>query len=389
MMYLPPKDGQPDLVKLFVEMFGLVMPEKIAEEVVKKDVKLIFDPVTKELIQIIMPFLTKTEVMTLTVDKGWVTEASRRGRETASRCARDDFRLQGGEWVAREIVKDVQSGRAKFVVNSGDVVWWGNQGRTVNDSPYWKRVNDTQLKPLPPADSEMRAAGLEGRWFIGVGNHEVWGDPKIEGVLNAVPYLKKLGVTPDNLIYKFDFKGARFIFLWTGKYDYRSPSQWDGDRPKFAEQMRRMSAVAGRGQGQGHTQGFHHLPLPGVRPVGPGPHPRPRQSAQGDCGPCEGHGGGRVQWARPHHRDVRSRRREIPDAGRWRRRTGPDSPRPCEHQGTSELPAGSYWKGQPPKEGVQLRPRGRKTRREDEVHAECASGRGRPRRLAPWSYSSE
>jgi hypothetical protein len=28
MIYLPPKAGQPDLVKLFVEMFGLVMPEK-------------------------------------------------------------------------------------------------------------------------------------------------------------------------------------------------------------------------------------------------------------------------------------------------------------------------------------------------------------------------
>ena len=56
-----------------------------------------------------------------------------------------------------------------------------------------------------------------------VGNHEVWGDPKIEGVLNAVPYLKKLGVTPDNLIYKFDFNGVRFIFLWSGKYDYSRP----------------------------------------------------------------------------------------------------------------------------------------------------------------------
>ena len=37
-------------------MFGLVMPEKVAEEVVKKDVKLTFDPVTKELIQVVMPF---------------------------------------------------------------------------------------------------------------------------------------------------------------------------------------------------------------------------------------------------------------------------------------------------------------------------------------------
>ena len=76
MMYLPSKDGRPDLVELFVEMFGLVMPEKVAEEVVKRDVKMIFDPVTKELIQIVMPFMSKTEVMTLTVDKGWVTRAS-------------------------------------------------------------------------------------------------------------------------------------------------------------------------------------------------------------------------------------------------------------------------------------------------------------------------
>ena len=49
MMYLPVKEGRPDLVELFVEMFGLVMPEKVAEAVVKRDVKMIFDPVTKEL----------------------------------------------------------------------------------------------------------------------------------------------------------------------------------------------------------------------------------------------------------------------------------------------------------------------------------------------------
>src|SRR5215470_5722094 len=76
--------------------------------------------------------------------------------------------------MAREIVNDVQSGRAKFVINSSDVVWWGNQGRTVNDSPYWKRVNEMMLKQLPPPDHDMRAAGLEGRWFMSVGNHEVW-----------------------------------------------------------------------------------------------------------------------------------------------------------------------------------------------------------------------
>jgi hypothetical protein len=76
MMYLPYKQGQPDLTKLFVEMFGLVMPDKVAEAVVRKDVKTIFDPATGDLIRIIMPFESRSEVMTLTVDKGWVTEAS-------------------------------------------------------------------------------------------------------------------------------------------------------------------------------------------------------------------------------------------------------------------------------------------------------------------------
>src|SRR5437879_9969204 len=128
MMSLPVKEGQPDLNKFVVEMFGLVMPEKVAEAVVAKDVKMIFDPVTKELIKVIMPFASKTEVMTLTVDKGWVTEASVEDVKLLPGVHRTMFRLQGGEWVTREIVKDVQSGRAKFVVNSGDAVWWGNQG---------------------------------------------------------------------------------------------------------------------------------------------------------------------------------------------------------------------------------------------------------------------
>ena len=104
------KEGQPDLSKFFVEMFGLVMPEKVAEAVVARDVKMIFDPATKELIKVIMPFESKTEVMTLTVDKGWVTEATVEDVKLLPGVQRTMFRLQGGEWVTREIVKDVQSG---------------------------------------------------------------------------------------------------------------------------------------------------------------------------------------------------------------------------------------------------------------------------------------
>jgi len=275
MMYLPTKGGQPDLVKLFVEMFGLVMPDKVAEEVVKRDVKMIFDPVTKDLTHVVMPFMSKTEVMTLSVDQGWVTRATVEDVKLLPGVHREMFQLEGGDWVAREIVQHVQSGRAKFVINSGDVVWWGNQGLSVEDSPYWKRVNDTMLKLLPPPDDEMRAAGLEGRWYLSVGNHEVWGDPKIEGTLSAVPYLKKFGVTAERLIYKFDVKGVRFVFLWSGKYDYRSPSLWDGDRPKYAEQMVQLRQWLDEAKASGIKKAFIIFHYPVFCRAGLGPIPEP------------------------------------------------------------------------------------------------------------------
>ncbi len=275
MMYLPPNGGKPELTKLFVELFGLVMPEKVAEAVVARDVKMIFDPTTKEVVQVEMPFMTKTEVMTLKLDEGWVTEASVEDVKLLPGVHRVIFRLEGGTWVAREIVRQVRAGRARFVVNSGDVVWWGNQGHSTTDSPYWKRVNDTMLNQLPAPDDEMRAAGLDGRWFIGAGNHEVWGDPKIEGILSAVPYLTKLGVTPERLIYKFDFKGVRFIFLWSGKYDYRSPSLWDGDRPKYAEQMQQMRQWLDEAKANGTRKTFIIFHYPVFARAGLGPIPEP------------------------------------------------------------------------------------------------------------------
>jgi hypothetical protein len=139
MMYLPGKsDQKEEATKLMVDMFDLVLPEKVAAEVVKKDVKLIYDPATHELVQVVMPFMTRSEVMTLTVDKGWVTEASVEDVKLLPGVRRRMFRLPGGEWVAREIVKDVQSGRVKFILNTGDMVWWGKQGPTPSENPYWK-----------------------------------------------------------------------------------------------------------------------------------------------------------------------------------------------------------------------------------------------------------
>ena len=120
--------------------------------------------------------------------------------------SRTMFRLEGGDWVAREVVANIKSGRAKFIVNTGDLVWWGKQGSKPSDNPYWKLVNEDLLKQLPKPDKEMTYAGLPGRVFPAVGNHEVWADSDVEGLLAAFPYLTKFGVSDKQLIYKFDYQ---------------------------------------------------------------------------------------------------------------------------------------------------------------------------------------
>jgi hypothetical protein len=241
MIYVPyNQDHEAEARHLLAGMFNLVMPQKAAEDLVAKSIQLKYDPVTHDLTAIIEPYMSSSEVAHLRVDKGWVTEAAVEDTKLNPGVWIPFYRQMALDWVAREVVKSVQSGRADFAVNAGDIVWWGLQGQTVFDSPYWKKVDKTVLSQLPAPDATMRAAGLEGRWFPAVGNHEVWGDPKIDGVLTAIPYLKKLGVSADKLTYKFDYKGARFMFLWTGSYDYRQPTSWTATQPTYEDQMKEL-----------------------------------------------------------------------------------------------------------------------------------------------------
>src|SRR5271165_6662857 len=109
MMYLPYKQSEEaEARKLMVDMFELVLPAKVAPEVVAKDVKLIYDPSTKELVEMVMPFDTASEVTTLRFDKGWVTEASVEDVKLLPGVSRQMFRLEGGDWVAKEVVRDVK-----------------------------------------------------------------------------------------------------------------------------------------------------------------------------------------------------------------------------------------------------------------------------------------
>ena len=136
MMYLPyNSDQKEEATNAMVDMFELVLPQKVAAGVVQKDVKLIYDPTTKELAQVVMPFMTQSEVTYMTLDKGWVTEAAVEDVKLLPGVRRTMFRLYGGEWVARGIVDNVRSGRAKFVLNTGDMVWWGKQGGKPSENP--------------------------------------------------------------------------------------------------------------------------------------------------------------------------------------------------------------------------------------------------------------
>jgi hypothetical protein len=274
MMYLPYKsDQEAEARELMADMFELVLPEKVAEEVVKKDVKLIYDPTTHELVEMVMPFMTHSEVTYLMVDKGWITEASVEDVKLLPGVRRTMFRLHGGDWVARGVVNAVKSGQARFVLNTGDMVWWGKQGGKPSDNPYWKLVYEDVLKQLPPPDDQMRAAGLPGRVFPAVGNHEVWNDSDVEGLLSAFPYLKKFGVSDKQLIYKFDFNGVRFIFLWTGKYDYRSPTAWSATRPAYEEQMKQLKAWLDEAKAAGTKKVFISFHCPAFCRSGMGPIP--------------------------------------------------------------------------------------------------------------------
>jgi hypothetical protein len=224
--------------------------------------------------------MSKSEVTTLTLDKGWVTEASVEDTKLLPGVRRTMFRLHGGDWVAREVVNDVKSGRAKFVLNTGDMVWWGKQGQSPSDNPYWKLVNEEVLKQLPPPDPEMAAAGLPGRVFPAVGNHEVWDDSDVEGLLTAFPYLKQFGVSDKRLIYKFDYGDARFIFLWTGKYDYRSPSSWSGTRPAYEAQMTELKKWLDEAKAAGTKKVFVSFHAPAFCRAGMGAIPEAQNPHQ-------------------------------------------------------------------------------------------------------------
>ena len=70
----------------------------------------------------------------------------------------------------------------------------------------------------------------------------------------------------------------KFIFLWSGKYDYRSPSLWDADRPKYAEQMVQLREWLDDAKVKGIKRTFFVFHYPVFCRAGLGPIPEPEKS---------------------------------------------------------------------------------------------------------------
>ena len=208
----------------------------------------------------------------------------------------------------------------------------------------------------------MRAAGLEGRWFIAVGNHEVWGDPKIEGVLAAVPYLRKLRRHAGTAHLQIRLQGVRFIFLWSGKYDYRSPSLWDGDRPKYAEQMKQMREWLDDAKAKGIKKAFIIFHYPVFCRAGLGPIPEPDNPHKVIAAYAKDMElvvfNGHVHTTEMY--DVDGVKYLMLGGGGAEQ--DPILPGRTSIKVPADYPPDLYWKGQPPQGGVQLRPGGCRNR---------------------------
>ena len=185
------------------------------------------------------------------------------------------LRSEGQAWVYSEIVAELKKGAEdplsgpSFSLNTGDMTFFGYQGKSRDESPYWRDFYERFLSKLPAGGPE----GLPGRFFPAPGNHETWLDENLEGLLSTVPYLPQMGFTAEHRVYKFDYRGSRFIFLDTGDMDYRNPSAWGSKHPDFQAQMTILTEWLQEAKEEGIDQVFVTFHSPAFCIAGWGPLP--------------------------------------------------------------------------------------------------------------------
>lgn len=228
--YLPYKSGQTDEIEKYFEQIKRYAygPDLAVEKIMS------FDPDTGELDWFKYWPKGLPDKYRLTVLKnGWPRLIVEGPQADVS------LRSEGQAWVYRDIIAGMKEGAEdsgngpSFCLNTGDMTYFGYQGKTRDTSPFWHDFHERFLSKLPSGNPE----GLPGRFFPAPGNHETWFDENLEGLLSTVPYLTQMGFTSEQRVYKFDYRGCRFIFLDTGDMDYRTPAAWGSRHPDFQKQM--------------------------------------------------------------------------------------------------------------------------------------------------------
>ncbi len=192
------------------------------------------------------------------------------------------LRSEGQAWIYKEVAAELSKGAEdplagpSFSLNTGDMTYFGYQGKSRDKSPYWRHFYERFLSKLPAGGPE----GLPGRFFPAPGNHETYLDENLEGLLSTVTYLPQMGFSIERRVYKFDYGGCRFIFLDTGDMDYRNPSAWGSKHPDFQAQMAILTEWLQEANEEGTRQVFVTFHNPafcisgfGPLPLDENPHP--------------------------------------------------------------------------------------------------------------------
>ncbi len=186
------------------------------------------------------------------------------------------MRASGRKWVMARVAAafnpslDSENEHPDFCLHTGDLLIWGGQGQSLDQSPYWQQLQDELLAKLPPAD---QALGLPGRFFLALGNHETWLDEDLRGVMTTLPYLTQMGFSAENRIYSFSHAGCRFIFLDSGGYNTKLGVGWWAKKPDFEKQMAALSGWLQQAKTEKARQVFIVYHKPSFCITGHGPLP--------------------------------------------------------------------------------------------------------------------
>ena len=210
-------------------------------------------------------------------------------------------------------------------------------------------MNEDVLKQMPAPDREMRDAGLPGRVFPAVGNHEVWDDSDVEGLLTAFPYLKKFGVSDKTTHLQVRLPGCSLHLPVDRQIRLSRSVGLDATRPVYEEQMKQLQAWLDEAKATGTKKVFISFHAPAFAAPAWAPFPKSRIPTR-HCRVRQGSGHRGLQRARAHHEVYEVDGVKYLVLGGGGAEQDPILPGRTHIKVPNGYPLDQYWKGGNPKE---------------------------------------